>query len=48
MRGKSPNAAQLEQLFNVACRKAGLNRVRPVLSAGHFRPPQYDQLRLFS
>ena len=40
-------AEQMEQMFLVACRKAGLPGKRPLLSAAHFRRPPGPQLELF-
>jgi DNA repair photolyase len=46
MRGDGPYAAQLKQLFEVSCRKVGLNSIRAKLSAGAFRRPG-GQMSLF-
>jgi hypothetical protein len=47
-RGEGVHVAQIKQVFDVYCRKYGLNRdVRP-LARKHFRPPNLDgQLGLF-
>jgi DNA repair photolyase len=46
LRGEGEYAAQLRQLFEVACRKAGLNGSRPKLSVDAFRRPG-SQMDLF-
>ncbi|HSG81558.1 MAG TPA: PA0069 family radical SAM protein [Gemmatimonadota bacterium] len=47
-RGEGPWAAQLANLFQVTCRRLGLGREGPRLSAAAFRrPPRGVQLRLF-
>jgi DNA repair photolyase len=46
MRGEGLFAQQLNQLFHVACRKAGLPHERPELSTAHFRRPAGPQLEL--
>ncbi len=46
MRGEGIFAEQLNQMFHVACRKAGLPEERPVLTAGNFRRPGGVQLSL--
>ncbi len=46
MRGEGIFAEQIEQLFAVACRKAGIPAGGPVLSAAAFRRPQGPQLSL--
>jgi DNA repair photolyase len=45
MRGKGAYAANMEELFHVACRKAGLNSSSPKLSIDAFKKP--GQLPLF-
>jgi DNA repair photolyase len=49
MKGQGSWAVQLEGLFDIACRKAGLNQGHRPLSAAHFRRPQSagGQLELF-
>jgi DNA repair photolyase len=47
MRGQGAYAEQIAELFEVSCRKAGLNAARPRLSADAFRRPASDQLPLF-
>jgi DNA repair photolyase len=47
MRGDGAYAAQLGDLFEIACRKASLNSTRPRLSTTAFRRPDTAQLRLF-
>lgn len=47
MQGKGPYAEQISELFEVSCRKAGLNSQRPRLSATSFRRPGPNQLPLF-
>jgi DNA repair photolyase len=39
MRGEGPFADQVRQVFDVSCRKAGLNRVSLELSTAAFRRP---------
>lgn len=47
-RGQGPFAEQVEQMFEVACRKAGLNQVSLELSTAAFRRPERGgQLGLF-
>jgi DNA repair photolyase len=46
MRGHGPLAAQMSKIFEVACRKAGLDGTRPTLSLKHFRRPVGSQLAL--
>jgi DNA repair photolyase len=48
MRGSGAYAEHMKQLFEISCRKAGLDRARPELSAANFRPPPTAQLELFS
>ena len=47
MHGQGAYAQHIAELFDVSCRKAGLNTVRPKLSAASFRRPQGAQLNLF-
>jgi DNA repair photolyase len=47
MRGEGIYAEQLESLFDVACRKAGLNQSSLKLSTDAFRRPACGQLGLF-
>jgi DNA repair photolyase len=47
MQGSGPYAEHISELFEVSCRKAGLNSKRPNLSAGAFRRPGPAQLGLF-
>ena len=47
MQGHGPYAENLAELFEVSCRKAGLNTTRPKLSAESFRRPGAAQLPLF-
>ncbi len=47
MQGQGPYAEHMAELFEVSCRKAGLNSSRPRLSAGSFRRPGPAQLGLF-
>lgn len=47
MRGEGHAADRLEQLFTVACRRAGLTEAGPKLSAESFRRPASAQLELF-
>lgn len=46
MRGSGPYADQIRNLFNLACRKAGLNRDKLALSVEHFRNDSKVQLAL--
>jgi len=46
MRGTGPRADQIEQLFEIGCRKAGLNRTKLALSTSAFRRPGGVQLPL--
>ena len=48
MRGTGVFAEQTAALFQVACRKAGLNRERRSLSSKHFRRPGGRQLEFFA
>jgi DNA repair photolyase len=47
MRGEGAYAEQMAELFEVYCRKAGLNSSRPRLTAQSFRRPGPAQLPLF-
>jgi DNA repair photolyase len=47
LHGKGPYADHIEELFEVSCRKAGLNSKRPTLSAKSFRRPGPAQMSLF-
>jgi DNA repair photolyase len=47
MRGKGPLAEAIEQLFDLACRKAGIGRRGPNLSTAAFRRPAGEQRLLF-
>jgi DNA repair photolyase len=47
MRGEGIFADQIEALFDVACRKAGIAGKSPNLSTAAFRPPAGKQLSLF-
>lgn len=48
MRGSGAFADMIRQRFELCCRRLGLSRQRPVLSAAAFRPPAPDgQLSLF-
>jgi DNA repair photolyase len=47
MQGSGAYAEHIGELFELACRKAGLNSKRPVLSAMHFRRLGPTQLGLF-
>src|SRR5689334_11653053 len=47
MQGSGAYAQHLSELFEVSCRKVGLNSKRPSLSAKSFRSPSAAQLRLF-
>jgi DNA repair photolyase len=47
MHGQGVYAQQIAELFEVCCRKAGLNTTRPKLSVSAFRRPQGPQLQLF-
>ena len=47
MSGEGIFADQIEALFKVACRKAGLEDKRPALSVSAFRRPPGAQLLLF-
>jgi DNA repair photolyase len=47
LRGEGVYANQLAELFQVCCRKSGLNTTRPKLSTKAFRRPESGQLELF-
>jgi DNA repair photolyase len=47
MHGKGPYADHLQRLFDVSCRKHGLNGSRPTLNASAFRRPGPAQIALF-
>jgi len=47
MRAEGPYADHMRQLFEVSCRKAGLNSAKPKLTAEFFRRPGPAQLGLF-
>lgn len=47
LRGQGAYADQMAELFEISCRKAGLNSARPRLSADSFRRPGSAQLPLF-
>jgi DNA repair photolyase len=47
MRGRGIFAEQMNALFRVACKKAGIHERSPELSTGHFRRPK-EQLKLFA
>lgn len=47
MRGEGVFAEQIQQMFEVNCRKVGLNRERPLLSTASFRRPGPTQEMLF-
>ena len=47
MRGEGVHAAQMKQMFDVACRQVGLNETEPKLSAEEFRGPVSPQRSLF-
>ncbi len=47
MKGEGPYAEQIAALFKIQCKKLGLNRERPALSAASFRRPGPVQLSLF-
>jgi DNA repair photolyase len=48
MQGQGPYAQHIAELFEISCRKAGLNTTRPKLSAASFRRSGSPQLSLFS
>jgi hypothetical protein len=47
MRGRGIFAEQMNELFRVACKKAGIHERSPELSAEHFLRPK-EQLKLFA
>jgi DNA repair photolyase len=47
MRGEGIYAEQMADLFQLACRKAGINKRWPELTTKHFRRPGVSQLSLF-
>src|SRR5262245_26918852 len=47
MQGSGAYAEHISELFEMSCRKAGLNSTRPTLSANAFRRPGPAQLGLF-
>ena len=47
LHGRGPYAEHISELFEVCCRKAGLNSRRPNLSAKAFRKPAPAQMSLF-
>jgi DNA repair photolyase len=47
MKGTGRLAAQIEDMFHIACRKAGIGRERLKLSTASFRRPPGSQLELF-
>jgi DNA repair photolyase len=47
MRGEGTHAEQIRRLFDVACRRTGLDREFPQLSTAAFRRPAGRQLELF-
>lgn len=47
MRGEGIFAEQMEGLFRLACKKAGITERRPHLTIDHFRRPSGSQLALF-
>jgi DNA repair photolyase len=47
MRGEGIFAEQMEELFQLACKKAGINRRWPELATKHFLQPAGSQLDLF-
>ncbi|HEX4997769.1 MAG TPA: PA0069 family radical SAM protein [Terriglobia bacterium] len=48
MRGSGAYAGHIRQLFDISCRKAGLDRERPALSVESFRRPLSPQMELFA
>jgi hypothetical protein len=48
LRGGGIYADQIKQLFEVSCRKTGLNSARPKLNVDAFRRPGSSQLELFA
>ena len=47
MSGEGPYAKEMKDLFELGCRRAGLNQSRPALSVSDFRPPSGPQRSLF-
>jgi DNA repair photolyase len=47
LHGSGAYADHISELFEISCRKAGLNSSRPVLSAAAFRRPGPSQMKLF-
>ena len=47
MRGTGPVADQIQSMYRLACRKAGIERNRPALSSDAFRRPDDRQMSLF-
>jgi len=47
MRASGPYADHIRQLFEVSCRRSGLNSTKPTLNADSFRRPGPEQLGLF-
>ena len=47
MRAEGPYADHMRRLFEVSCRKAGMNAEKPALTAEFFRRPGPAQPRLF-
>jgi DNA repair photolyase len=47
MRGTGPIADQIQALYQLACRRAGIDRHRPALSTDGFRRPSDRQMSLF-
>ena len=47
MRGEGVFAEQMEELFQLACKKAGIGKRWPELTTKHFRPAGVSQLSLF-
>ena len=47
MRGEGIFAQQMNELFQLACKKAGINKRWPELTTKHFRRPVLSQLSLF-
>jgi DNA repair photolyase len=47
MRGEGIFAQQMAELFQIACKKAGINKRWPELTTKNFRRPGTSQLSLF-
>jgi DNA repair photolyase len=47
MHGSGPIAEQMQQMFDLGCRKAGISQDRPQLRTDKFRRPKIGQLSLF-